>query len=496
MSRSASVRTPASRLNNLLDVSDIFSATPSRSGPGKHRSVASLRSVAKEHASEFSYLDDEHKQDSSSSAGAAGSSSARFSLAHELAAAMMPEPSVGSRLLAEEFGVEFDEGAEGIEAQDEDAEIPVAGDLHDDPSFISGGYRESDSTSDVDDGSSLHLRGRSGATTPIINGDNHLYPGVVAFSTPHAEPSHHNSHSPMAGQSQRDPLEIFSEDLASMDAFISCLKNLDSHSLNPKASPASALFEPAIERYTSNMVRHMNDVMRERENQIRELLAIEKEFKKIGSELGGDDILASLEPLGDTDDLVGSTEETSRLPSSGSHLLPLRGIAEEDELHEGDSEASHDSDADPAELDVGTERFVNGRLQRASLPVPGIPSPSPRGVSATPGSTVSHLYHMRSVTSSIANSLSVLSEHAQENGAATAEAGRKLRALKSKIASLRNDWESAARSREKIERWENGVDGVGTKPVDGRKLVQEQLSGFAAALNHANLRTQAIMASA
>src|SRR5882757_2598244 len=37
------------------------------------------------------------------------------SLAHELAVALMPEPSAGSKLLAEEFGIEYDDGAEGIE---------------------------------------------------------------------------------------------------------------------------------------------------------------------------------------------------------------------------------------------------------------------------------------------------------------------------------------------------------------------------------------------
>src|SRR5258708_39393553 len=111
MSRPASIRTPLSKRFSPLDSSDIFSATSSRSGPGKRRSIASLHSLAKEHSEQFSYLNGDNKQDSSSSAGVVGSS--RFSLAHELAAAMMPEPSVGSGLLAEEFGVEFDEGAGG-----------------------------------------------------------------------------------------------------------------------------------------------------------------------------------------------------------------------------------------------------------------------------------------------------------------------------------------------------------------------------------------------
>ena len=49
--------------------------------------------------------------------------SGKHSLAHELAAALMPEPSMGSRSLAEEFGIEYDEGAEGIDESTQDSVI-------------------------------------------------------------------------------------------------------------------------------------------------------------------------------------------------------------------------------------------------------------------------------------------------------------------------------------------------------------------------------------
>src|ERR1700730_8035019 len=48
------------------------------------------------------------------------------SLAHELAVALLPEPTAGSKLLAEEFGIEYDEGAEGIDGlPPEDADVPT-----------------------------------------------------------------------------------------------------------------------------------------------------------------------------------------------------------------------------------------------------------------------------------------------------------------------------------------------------------------------------------
>ena len=484
-----------------LDSSDIFSATSSRSGPGKRRSIASLHSLAKEHSEQFSYLNGDNKQDSSSSAGVVGSS--RFSLAHELAAARMPEPSVGSRLLAEEFGVEFDEGAGGLEEHSEPEEVVFVENTQDDPSFMSAVHQESRSASDIDDGSSLYPRSRSGTPATDING--FLYPEQAAFAASQVSLDDHLMPPPNNDQSPRDPLEFFSGDLAGMDVFISCLKNLDSHSsFGSKDSPTKhppTSSEPAVERYTSNMIRRMNDATRERESQVRELLTIEKELRKIGSELGGVNVLAALVPLQDTDTLVDNDEQKSPTASRGGHLIPLQGIAEEDEPHDQDPDINQDSDPHHHERDEDDDEddvFVGDIRQRSSYSVPGLPPspPRPRGPSATPGSTTPHLTHIRTVTSSIASSLSSLSEHAQENGAATAEAGRRLRALKSKIASLRGDWESADRSREKIERWESGGEGVGVRPIDGRRLVEEQLAGFAAALNHANLKTQAIMISA
>lgn len=96
------------------------------------------------------------------------------------------------------------------------------------------------------------------------------------------------------------------------------------------------------------------------------------------------------------------------------------------------------------------------------------------------------------------------------NGAATTEAGRKIRALKNKLGTWRTDWDSAERSRIKIERWEAGIsDGADTpdgdaspahlsgrhKRTDGRLIVQEHLQAFEVALADAGMKTQAIMAS-
>jgi len=114
---------------------------------------------------------------------------------------------------------------------------------------------------------------------------------------------------------------------------------------------------------------------------------------------------------------------------------------------------------------------------------------------------------MRSLTASLATSLNAISEHAQVNGAATADAGRKIRALKNKLGNWRSEWDSAEKSRVRIERWEAGLPDDDTpmavgaplrpgasKRVDGRHVVQEQLRAFESALADAGMKTQAIMA--
>jgi len=125
----------------------------------------------------------------------------------------------------------------------------------------------------------------------------------------------------------------------------------------------------------------------------------------------------------------------------------------------------------------------------------------------TPSKTIPQLAHLRTFTTSLVSSLTTISEQAQVNGAATTEAGRKIRALKNKIGGWRMDWDGAERSRIRIERWEAGIaDGnpvsgspstppLTSRRVDGRKMVQEHLQAFEQALFEAGQKTQAIMAA-
>lgn len=52
------------------------------------------------------------RSDDSALNGTMNGGSRQHSLAHELAYALMPEPSAGSKLLAEELGIEYDESVD------------------------------------------------------------------------------------------------------------------------------------------------------------------------------------------------------------------------------------------------------------------------------------------------------------------------------------------------------------------------------------------------
>ncbi|KAF9069801.1 hypothetical protein BDP27DRAFT_1325002 [Rhodocollybia butyracea] len=102
----------------------------------------------------------------------------------ELAAALMPEPSAGSRLLAEEFGIEYDEGAEGIDEE-----------IH--------------GTDMVNDELEHH-------DTSLLDTPQH--------STAH-DPSATRQRKPK--RPEQDAMEVLAQDLESTDKFLSHLRHLD-----------------------------------------------------------------------------------------------------------------------------------------------------------------------------------------------------------------------------------------------------------------------------
>jgi hypothetical protein len=385
----------------------------------------------------------------SSSAQAGEEDSGRqHSLAHELAVALMPEPSAGSMLLAEEFGIEYDEGAEGIDESDHENRNP-----NERSSFPDESGSQS-FTFDSGDPSSQNAK-----QTPqdLIIGNSEIN---VTRNT----------------SQQEHAMVILARDIESTDKFLSHLRCLDIDS-----GPSST--QPRLEKMALDVIRRINDTSRDREGQVRELLECELEFRKIAGEVGGTEVLGQLEELAGVEGLSEEPSANGRPEAPEGHTVELELCSNRSQEHN--------------ELNVSEAKFFT--------PSQALLEHAPRFYdSSCPPKTIPQLADLRTFTSSLVVSLATISEQAQVNGAATTEAGRKLRALKNKLGEWRTDWDNAEVSRMKIERWEAGNGGGecrdGTRRdsiqrADGRKVVQEHLQAFELALAEAAIKTKHLMAN-
>lgn len=354
----------------------------------------------------------------------------RFSLAHELAAAMMPEPSSGSRMLAEEFGIEFEDGAEGmeeVEEEDEEEELETPQDSFEQP-----------------------------------------LPVVVEAE-------------PIAPAPPLDPWTVLSKDIESTDVFLSHLRRLDGDQTSQSSDPQL----PNLERIATDVIRRMNQTVRNRESQVRELLECEREFRRISGEVGGNDILGELDELEVVELVTNAHDSKSSQPPTPGHSR-LNSIVEKEEEEDWENPTRFE---DPGLGSRQSNLHESVAPEKSDIPPP---PPSIRGL-PSPSATLPHVADLRTLTKSLVNSLTAISEQAQVNGAATAEAGRKIRALKNKLGGWQTDWESAERSRERIEHWESPLEV--SRRIDGRILAAEQVEAFRLALQEAATKTAAIMAT-
>lgn len=407
------------------------------------------------------------------------------SLAHELAVALMPEPSAGSKLLAEEFGIEYDDGAEGI-----DQEVQNYHDQH------------HTTHNPVGDTAALSFADEMQAGSPS-DASFHDSPSEPEDPSQDYDPSFHSLPTPSRKETHRkepehNAIEVLAQDLHSTDKFLGHLRTLD---VDPGSSAAQ---QPTLEKLASDVIRHMNETVRNRETQVRELLECEREFRKIAGEMGGSDVLSQLDELEHIEDLSEPSQVVETKTEHKHHLDTLEEETTPTLTRSLHHQLQTDWELDPDEHRLGDE--VDGSepatspIKDSFLPAPSLVGPP------TPASAIPQLAHLRSCTRLLVSSLSTISEHAQVNGAATTEAGRKIRALKNKIGGWRTDWDNAERSRIRIEKWEAGIgDGEDlefhtslfrptSKRIDGRRVVEEHLHAFELAVADAALKVQTIMA--
>ena len=398
------------------------------------------------------------------------------SLAFELAAALVAEgDSGGSRGLAEELGLEYDEGAEGIDESAPGAQVQPDG-L---PNTL-------ESLADAFGG----VPHEPPPESPLDSDDGTLADLDPAFGSP-TKPQK------QAKVPEQDPMVTLAEDLESTERFLTQLRRLD-------VEPSG---QPVLESLATDMIRRIDDTAREREGHVRELLEYEREFRRIAGEVGGNDALGQLDEL---DDLVGEPkQEQPTQPDRNSRSLDAITEEPSTPLQASNSDWEAELDRDRARLEDEADEYDASAQQD---PKTTIPAPPSIAGPPTPKTATAHLAHFRTVTTTIASSLATISEQTQVNTAGATEAGRKIRALKNKLGEWRAEWESAEKSRARIEKWETGVmdagDGTlvvlsvpntptrsGRSRVDGRKIVQAQMDAFAQTLSDATVRIQTIMAS-
>lgn len=433
--------------------------------------------------------------------------SGAHSLAHELAVALMPEPVGGSdasRLLAEEFGIEYDEGAEGtdddlvVRQHNGSADVlhPVLADV------------EGDGTSLADE---LGGGAYDGNLAEELNGDAEGDERAIDPVEDNLDDDKRDRGSDededdatRRAALARDAMEVLSQNLASTDKFLAHLRAVD---VPPPTSPsplhakttftthASQLTNSstfAVEGLASDVIRRVNDAVREREGQLRELIAYDRDLKRISGEVGGADVLGDLAPL---EDFVVEEESSDHRVSHAPNKLDP--VVEEDENDRGDGDSLYVPSLPSSPQKTTFSSTV-------SPPSSAPPSTAGQTISTAKSSTpsaitslatvVPSLVNLRVHTASLLSSLTTISEQAQVNGAATADAGRKIRSLKNRLGGWKVEWESAERSRTKIERWEEESKTLAGGRVDGRAIVAEHLRAFEKAIADAGVKTQAIMA--
>jgi len=417
-----------------------------------------------------------------------GGGGRHHSLAHELAVALMPEPSAGSKLLAEEFGIEFDEGAEGIDDVPNGGIPDFAAPDADVPSLASELGTSASDASFHDLGSELD---EPPAPSPSTQHDPEFDDPVFSSPTVSRRRAQQKS-------SEKDAMEVLAQNMESTEKFLDHLQGIDGDPSLPTSSSTAA-----VEMLAHSVISRMSRYAADREEQVRELLEYDREFRRIAAEVGGTDVLGQLEALPSIDNLTDAPtlirQSSMSKPMSSRHIEEPRSPAvghnsdwelDPDRHHLGD----HDDNVSEPAMSPVKDTF--------SAPLAPVGPP-------TPATVLSQLSLFKTFNTGLVSSINLISEHTQVNGAANADAGRKIRALKNKLGSWQTDWDSAERSRVRIEKWEAGIlegdaDGMTAMPtspgrtsgkrVDGRRVVEEHLRAFEKALADAAVKTQAIMA--
>ncbi|GAA5976126.1 hypothetical protein JCM5350_000324 [Sporobolomyces pararoseus] len=196
--------------------------------------------------------------------------------------------------------------------------------------------------------------------------------------------------------------------------------------------------QPLVETLASSLVRSLYSTSKVRETQVRSITELERLFSRL--DVGWESALAGLEPL--------PVEETE------AESLPIS------------SSTSSSSDT-PQSLSYSSARTTTSSTssQSSLSPPSNPPPPTKSNLSSTSDTNLvaSELRHLRDLTSAILTAFGSVSDIVQVQSAATSEAGRKLRALRTQVASFKEEYFQLDQSETFILDFEEKVRLVGKR---------------------------------
>lgn len=246
--------------------------------------------------------------------------------------------------------------------------------------------------------------------------------------------------------------ETIRADLQAMSSFLSSLSTYTSDvpsTIEPQGKAADRqLF---LERLTSDVIRSMYSMSKERESQLRELHDISRQANK--SEPDWIEALAELEPLPVVDWQLFTVPSAS---SATAAATPSTSASK----HQQQQLNSIGEEPEEASASGSTNLYPS-----SSLPTPSITEPASPLLETTPTATTSTkqrsspLLHsdmstLRRQTSDVISSLSGINEHIQVHRAGLNESGRKLKSLKAALTNIKAEADTVHQCIDFVDGWE------------------------------------------
>ncbi|KZP01585.1 hypothetical protein CALVIDRAFT_532362 [Calocera viscosa TUFC12733] len=287
-----------------------------------------------------------------------------------------------------------------------------------------------------------------------------------------------------------DPADALNRDAKALDAFILSLKTAE-----PTQSEDVA-YEATVEDWISDLLRRLRTTTRDRDMQVKQFEQISRDLRrKIDPDVEIPEI-----PIVDgwLDGGMKSLQVNGY--NNGTLWSPTGGLGNIPESPDDIRYNDHD------------DGFFSTSARHSRTTSNAVPSDPI-------GAALSTLSAIHTSNNDLITLLSSLSDQAQVNGAANADAARQLRLIRNRLTGLRDEWESVERSRLRIQRWESGdwaeddmedpplsvsnspsvrsTSGPGTPRTppnrpSAKKLADEAMQGYTASMEKASRAAEAL----